>query len=215
MSTTLFDDFVKTSDPHVFILEDTLETSGEAILSLIKTRFPNIEHVDSLTERTLREGALCIFDPTLKFLASGKTKELLKTCIKYILAKQVMIILLHTDMLSQEELLDFRYVIGSWITVLKCNRFHVCFKRGNKHRIQNLKLVENAGILTLMLDVDDKNVTNPLNELMEQSTFNMKLTREQVRQRQDVELPHLSAQTTPSNVPYVYDSEGEDSHDEG
>src|ERR1700722_18895926 len=117
MTTTLFDDFVRTSDPHVFILEDTLETSGETIMSLIKTRFPNIEHVDSLTERRLSEGALCIFDPTLKFLAGGKPKELLKACIKYISTKQVpttTIIHLHTDMLSQEELLDFRYVIGSW-----------------------------------------------------------------------------------------------------
>ena len=56
--------------------------------------------------------------------------------------------------------------------------------------------------------------TNPLNELAEQSTFNMKLTREQAVQRQDVELPHLAAQSTPSSVPYVFVSEGEDSQDE-
>ena len=55
---------------------------------------------------------------------------------------------------------------------------------------------------------------NPLNELTEQSTFNMKLTYEQAAQRQDVELPHLSAQVTPSDAPYVFDSEGEDCQDE-
>ena len=216
MLTTLLDDFIRTSDPRVFILEDTLEASGEAILSFLRARFPGTENISSLTEGTVKGDNLRIFDPTMTFLADGKSKDLLKASINFISNKQIpaTIIILHTDMLSLEELLDFRHVIGSWVTVLGSGDIQVNFKLGNKSRIQSLRVVETADSFSIVPNVAKVAVVSPLNELAEQSTFNIRLTREQAAQRQSVELPHLSAQSTPSSTPYTFASEGEDSQDE-
>ena len=146
------------------------------------------------------ENALHIFDPTLTFLSGGRVKDLLKACIKYTSDKQITptIIILHTDLVSHEELLDFRYVIGSWVTVLGDGRMHLSFKMGNKHRIQNIRIVENAGAINLTLDGEGRGqAMNPLSALAEQSTFNMKLTHEQAVQRQRVELPHCPHKSHP------------------
>lgn len=212
------------SEPRLILVEDSLNSSSKILIDYLASLFPATpaKHIHSLGDAQGKEAPLLI-------LSAFDYRALLRDCIQIVSSplelqrpqsSAKIVILVHRDCCTDDELQDLRYVVGSWIAVKDDGTarhdsvpLDANFKLGAKMHCEALRLSK-LGPASFKLELripskGERSTHTSLDSVIRESTFSLFLSDEQARQRAQVELPYLSAQHTHQAVPYVYDSEDE------